>query len=438
MSRREVLKFFDENKAYMDDIVNTGIERNRKGYAKLVLKDKDGNPVKNASVKVNQKTHEFKYGANLFMLDELESDEKNELYKKYFADAFNMATLPFYWDDLEPEKGKQRYEKDSPKIYRRPSPDLCIEFCEKNGIEPREHALAYDHFYPKWLKDASPNEVKAEMERHFREIAERYADKIDTIEVTNEMYWNGRTTAMYDEDDFLEFAYKLARKYFTHNKLAINEWSAVWNGEGRITDQYYAYIKNAMYEGAPIDAIGMQFHMFYKKEDELSSTSKVYNPYQLYKIMNRYAKLNKPIQVTEVTIPAYSNSEEDEKIQAEIIKNLYSIWFSHENVEQIIYWNLVDGYAAFAPQGDMESGENYYYGGLIHFDFTPKPSYYMVKNLFQNVWHTEKEIGTNDEGKAEFKGFYGKYDIEITVDGKTVTKEIDFSKKKSDRFEITL
>ena len=125
-------------------------------------------------------------------------------------------------------------------------------------------------------------------------------------------------------------------------------------------------------------------------------------------------------------------------LQAKFKKNLYSIWFSHENVEQIIYWNLVDGYAAFAPQGDMKSGENYYYGGLIRFDFTPKPSYYMVKNLFQKVWHTETEIGTNDEGKAEFKGFYGKYDIEITVDGKTVTKEIDFSKKKSDRFEITL
>ena len=65
--------------------------------------------------------------------------------------------------------------------------------------------------------------------------------------------------------------------------------------------------------------------------------------------------------MTEVTIPAYSNSEEDEALQAEIIEKLYSIWFSHSNMEQIIYWNLVDGYAAFAPQGDMTAGENYYY-----------------------------------------------------------------------------
>ena len=75
-----------------------------------------------------------------FMLDELETEEKNKKYKKCFAELFNMATLPFYWRDLEPEKDKQRYDKDSPKIYRRPATDLCIEFCEEHGIEPREHA----------------------------------------------------------------------------------------------------------------------------------------------------------------------------------------------------------------------------------------------------------------------------------------------------------
>jgi len=178
--------------------------------------------------------------------------------------------------------------------------------------------------------------------------------------------------------------------------------------------------------------------MFFRAEDELEKTSPYYNPENLYKHMDLYSNFGKPIQVTEVTVPAYSNSEEDETIQAEILKNLYSIWFSHENVEQIIYWNLVDGYAAFAPQGDMTAGENYYYGGLIRFDFTPKPAYYMIKDLFEKVWHTEETVLSNDCGKAQFKGFYGKYDVEITSGGKTVTKEIDFSKKSGKSFEIVV
>lgn len=99
------------------------------------------------------------------MIDEFESAEKNELYRKYFADAFNMATLPFYWDALEPERGKTRYAKDSEKVYRRPAVDLCLEFCEKHGMEPREHGLAYEGFFPMWLKDASVTEIKQALEK---------------------------------------------------------------------------------------------------------------------------------------------------------------------------------------------------------------------------------------------------------------------------------
>ena len=115
-SRKEVLKPFEEKKDYMNDRIATGIEANRKGFAFVKLTDEKGEPVKDAEVKITQKTHDFKYGANLFMLEEFLKQEQNEKYKKYFAEAFNIATLPFYWDTLEPEQGKPRFAKDSPKI----------------------------------------------------------------------------------------------------------------------------------------------------------------------------------------------------------------------------------------------------------------------------------------------------------------------------------
>ena len=99
--------------------------------------------------------------------------------------------------------------------------------------------------------------------------------------------------------------------------------------------------------------------------------------------MDEYSRFGKPLQVTEITVPAYSWEAEDEEIQAEIIERLYYIWFSHPSVEQIIYWNLVDGYAYVtksdpktirATQGDMTIGENYYHGGLLRFDLSPKPA----------------------------------------------------------------
>lgn len=444
--RRKILELFEQQKEYTDKRISEGIEKYRKGTAEMVLTDGNGNPIPNAKIRVIQKRHEFKFGANLFMLDEFENAEKNEKYKNYFADLFNMATLPFYWDALEPEKGKTRYDKNSPKVYRRPSPDLCIEFCRKYGIEPREHALAYDHFFPKWLADADVEEVKSLLERRYSEISERYADKIPTIEVTNEMEWSEGLTKFYDEPDFVEWCFKLAEKYFPNNQLVINDYTHLaWNDMGRTTDKYYSYIEANMLRGARIDAIGMQYHLFNRREDEYNSTRFALNPENLYKHMDLYSNLRKPLQITEVTVPSYSWEKEDEEIQADIIEKLYSIWFSHPNVEQIIYWNLVDGYAYVnnpnmisASQGNMSIGENYFHGGLLRFDMSPKPAYLRIKELIENRWHTETDIVTDTDGKCSFRGFYGNYEIEIKIGGKTVTRTIELSSKSDNKVSVKL
>ena len=446
--RRKVLDLFDEQKQLFEQRTNDGIERYRKGNARITVTDNLGNPVKNAKIKVKQKSHEFRFGANIFMLDELESDEKNEAYKKAFADVFNMATLPFYWDALEPTRNAPRYEKDSPKVYRRPSPDLCIEFCKEHGIEPREHALAYEAFFPKWLYNASTDEIKRELERRYAEISERYADKIHTIEVTNEMNWEKGKTEFYDNPDYVRWCFDLAEKYFPNNQLVINETTGnSWGARSRATDMYYAYIEANMLKGARIDAIGMQYHLFQRREDEYERTRLTLNPERLYKNMDLYSNFGKPLQITEVTVPAYSRESEDEEIQAQIIEKLYSIWFSHPSVEQIIYWNLVDGYAHLwdpdpqkikESQGDMTIGENYYYGGLLRFDLSPKPAYFKIKELIKERWHTECELVTDENGNSEFRGFYGDYDVEILTRDSIESKTVSVKKNSENNFTIAI
>ena len=137
-------------------------------------------------------------------------------------------------------------------------------------------------------------------------------------------------------------------------------------------------IERALLKGARIDAIGMQFHMFYRRETEFNNTRDCYDPEHICRVLDTYATLGLPIHITELTIPAYSNEPEDEELQAQIIRNIYSLWFSHPATDGIIYWNLVDGFAHGAVPGDMAFGENYYYGGLIRYNFTPKPSYKSV------------------------------------------------------------
>ena len=115
MERREyLLKPFEQEKEYMERRVAEGVEA-RKADARLKVLHRDGTPVSGAHIQASQTKHAFLHGANVFMLDEMETPEKNLAYREDFARVFNLATLPFYWSDLEPRPGALRFTKDSEK-----------------------------------------------------------------------------------------------------------------------------------------------------------------------------------------------------------------------------------------------------------------------------------------------------------------------------------
>ena len=165
------MKAYDDNKEAVDARIADGIEKYRKGDCKVVLTDKSGAPIAGKKVKIKQTNHDFNFGANIFLLDEFDNDEYNAAYRELFKNHFNAATVPFYWNGIEPEQGKPRYDKNSPKVYRRPAPDLCLEYCNENNIRPKLHCLVYDKFAPEWLTEMGEGEVLAKYEQRFKEIA---------------------------------------------------------------------------------------------------------------------------------------------------------------------------------------------------------------------------------------------------------------------------
>lgn len=440
MGRREkVFKSFDQYRDETDDRIQHGIEQYRKGFATVVIKDMQGKPTTGVTINIKQKKHEFLHGANLFMLDELETEEKNIRYQEAFKQVFNQATLPFYWNTLEPEQGKPRFSKDSSKVYRRPPIDLCMDYCEKNGITPKAHCLTYFPFQPDWVDKYDIDDIKKKLEVRYQQCAQRYADVIPGWEVLNELFCtrdpSWRDNIFFQADDVVDWNFKLAEQYFPKNELIINEAPFVWDGLfafGR--SGYYLMIQQALERGVRIDTVGLQYHIFNTQKEEEMLFQNMYHPKQLYEVMDQYAKLGLPLQVTEITIPAYEDGKEGEAIQAELVERLYSIWFSHPAMEAIIYWNLADGYAHGAHPGDMTVGENIYFGGLLRFDMSKKPAYDMIKHLFTERWITRTTIRTNGTGIAKFKGFYGDYELQI--DGKVYP--ITLSSKKNNMFEFIL
>lgn len=339
------------------------------------LTDENGKPVAGKKIKLTQKTHDFKYGANIFMLDEFKDEADNAEYRRFFKEYFNLATVPFYWKDLEPTEGKPRYDKDSEKVYRRPAPELCMEYCEENGITPKLHCLVYESWTPDWLIKLPLDEVKKKYEERFRQISERFSGRMLEFEVINELLceqqWNHKT-ALSEERDIVEWSFNTARKYFPNETLVINEGNPIQDlARLDYRHPYFMMIENALLKGVQIDKIGLQNHLFtgisaHTPEEYDNSVRwdvKMNNPMTHFKGLDIIAELELPLEFTEVTVPTFGDTEEDEELQADMLKLWYSVWFSHPAVDTIVYWNTVDGYAY---AGNSNWNENKCRGGLFH------------------------------------------------------------------------
>ena len=429
IDREKVLKSFLENKETLDKRNREGIEKYRKGNFTIKFFSAD-----KKKITVKQTKHKFLFGSTAFMLNSFEKEGKESIFKKQFARLFNQAVVPFYWSDLEPQEGKLRFRADSENIYRRPAPDLVLDFCNEYGIEPKGHCLVWNKFVTEWLEKYTPEERKKVLERRFKEIADEYADKIPSFDIVNESATNYRRGLKYLFEDYDEYGLELGQKYFPDNIKILNETNgAIW--KNYLTQgKYMAFnmqLKEFLRKGLAIDEIGLQYHIFTTSEEmEQPETNKVFlDANAMIEILDIFNSYELPLHISEITVPGSGQNPENEEIQAYIVEELYKTWFATRNMKSIVWWNLVDGYAAYAPLGSNE-GEKRCGGGLMRFDMSEKPAYKVLDRLINKEWNTsfEKEV---KENQLSFRGFYGEY--EITVGGKTYKVNLD-----KDGKEITL
>lgn len=427
LDREKVLARFLEKKETLEKRNEEGIEKYRKGNFTLKFSSLPCN-----KVSVKQIKHKFLFGSTAFMLHSFENSEKEKRYKENFVKLFNQAVVPFYWSDLEPEEGNVRFSKDSSNIYRRPAPDIVLEFCKEYGLEPKGHCLLWNSHVPQWLQSYSTEKRKEIVERRFQQISEEYASKIPSFDIVNESASNYNFGKKELFENYDEFGLELGGKYFSKNIKILNEtnkaiWESYWTS-GKYMP-FNMQVKELLAKNMPIDEIGLQYHVFARAENLSGQLNmhKFLDPQNMLEILDLMSSYGLPIHISEVTIPSYwGGNETNEQIQAELTEILYKTWFATENMKSIVWWNMVDGYAAYAPLGSGE-GENYYGGGLLRFDLTEKPAYKVLDRLINQEWKTsfEKTIENNE---ISFRGFYGEY--EICVDGKTYRVNLDENGKE--------
>jgi endo-1,4-beta-xylanase len=393
--------------------IREGIEKNRKADYVIELPAYKGK----TELTIRQTKHEFQFGANAFMVEGFETPQRNKAYADSFASLFNLACVPFYWQTLEPSAGNVRYTANSEPIYRRPPPDVVLDFTRKYNITPKGHTLVWNnptHSVPTWI----PNDTAAIeqlIKKRINELGSKYGQSIKTWDVVNEAlhYFSGVTMP----SDYVYKSFKAAMDaYPADTKLMINEVTSVWQNNALEYSPYYMMIQNLLLRGAKIDAIGLQFHFFSEQLHANAVAGQAMTPNQLFAALDLYGRFNKPLHVSEITIPTLPFNKDGQAMQEKLTRNFYRLWFSHPAVEAIIWWNLVDGTAV--------KGEDKWNGGLLNNDFSPKPSYKALYQLINNEWKTSLSASVTGKEQFAFRGFEGEYEVTITQGKKKQTKKV--------------
>ncbi|MBQ8862107.1 MAG: endo-1,4-beta-xylanase [Clostridia bacterium] len=425
-----VIKEFDKYSYYTEGKIARGIEENRKGQFALVFKDKNGKKLSDVRVRVKQVGHEFNFGCNLFYINHYPTGEMNRPYEEKFKKIFNYGVVPLYWDALEPEEGKPRFDVNSEKIFRRPPVDETVNFCRENGLRMKGHCLIYNSFNPDWMSEDN-REIKVQVDNRLRALSERYGNTFCDVDVINEMYriykncYKGmgcRNLQITDEPEHEKWAFDTCKRYFPSSRLFWNEGMFEVLGEANYSgfrSYYYLAIKEALSRGVPVEGIGIQYHANVEKEYEWAGNPwhpvrHVTNPLRLLDALECYGSLGLPIHISEISLPSYGYDPHDEEVQAEITRRLMRLWFSAKSVSAIVWWNLADKTAI----GD----ENLFHSGLLREDLSEKPAYKVMDELINREWNTSFEANVNE--RLNFAGFYGDYEIEAEAGGKKVCKNL--------------
>jgi GH35 family endo-1,4-beta-xylanase len=397
------------------------IARHRRAQGVLVVRGAEGRPVPGARVKVEQTRHEFRFGCNFFMFDRLQEPELEAAYRRRFADLLNFATLGFYWNSYERERGQPAYAYT----------DKVLEWTRTAGIECKGHPLVWDHpaGSPRWLPEADAELARLSNGR-VEEIVGRFKGRLDCWDVVNEATHlpdraNQTRMARWGEqlgsDPYTRRPLLLARAANPTATLLVNDY--------RLVPRYYQLL-DGLREGGTLlfDAVGIQSHM----HDGGWPLRRV------REVCDTYARLGLPLHFTETTLvsgPRLGPGEnwgpttpELEARQAEAVARFYTMLFAQPAVQAITWWD-------FSDRGAWQRAA----AGLVRADMTPKPAYERLLSLVKGEWWTRTEGTTDAQGQFALDAFGGRYAVTAEgPDGRPAALEMVWRTGAENRVELRL
>ncbi|MBN1894488.1 endo-1,4-beta-xylanase [bacterium] len=367
------------------------IENQRKGNLRVIVENRNGEPLKNASVHVRMKNHAYGFGT--FIANRvLQNNADAQKYKAELLNLFNRATTPFYMGD----GGWGWYASEANRG----------EYCNMAGwlqdhdIPAKGHVLIWPGWtwMPPFFRDYQddPAGMRAAIDEHLETLVPVGEEKgLAEWDVVNEPHINHDVMDICGDEILIDW-YKRVHELDPAPRLILNEYNILMGGgDPAFQADFERTIELLLNGGAPLGGLGMQCHF----DENLPGIPRV------LEILDRFSKYDLPIQVTEMDIDT-----RDEEGQAGFTRDFLTAVFSHPMTDKIVLWGFWEG-DQWKPNGSM-----------IRTDWSYKPNYHVYQDLVFNQWWTEETGATGGNGFFETRGFLGEYEISAGFEGHTVTE----------------
>lgn len=402
VSQQEQAAAMEERERRILASTDAAIEKYRKADAQIQVVDNAGQPAAGKKVILEQLSHDFLFGCNIYMFDHFKDEAQNKAYKDRFAALFNYATVGFYWRWYEPEQGKPNYEYT----------DKVVKWCQEHGIRMKGHPLLWGDSagIPPWSEGQPPPEIQR---RRVEDIMKRYQGRIEFWEVVNE--------PSHLAEPKIDDPYRWAHETNPHAYLIVNDYQVLADG----APHFFQLLTQAKQRGVPFDGIGIQAHEPRSMRFPLD---------RVQKTLTQYASLNKELHITEFTpasggqriTSSHRQGVWDEAAQADYAVKFYRVCFAQPSLRAITWWDLCD-------QGSWLPG-----GGMLRSDLSPKPVYEQLQRLIHQEWKTRLTATTDAAGHVDFRGFLGTYRLTIETSAGKESQEFHLQKDELNTIRVQL
>lgn len=380
------------------------IRRLRMAPLEVVVLDGEGAPLEGAAVRVEMQRHAFLFGTAVNAHGIFAEGERFDAYRAALLEHFNAAVME---NAMKMPAWKARPERARE----------AVSWLRGRGFVMRGHCAVWPSW--KWLPEdlhamrGDREAVRGYVRDHVADVVSAFRGGMVHWDVVNEPFHNRDLMELLGEDEVAVW-FRIANEADPQARLYLNECQILATA-GQVDTQQQAHfegwVRRLQGAGVPIGGIGMQGHF----------GNVVTPPETLLEILDRFAELGLPIVITE-----FDHITSDEEAQADFLRDILTVVYSHPAVDTFMMWGFWDGmhWRGNAP--------------LFRRDWTPKPALAVWRSLLYDAWWTEERGVTDASGRVAVGGHLGTYRIGVEREGYGAVEEGVELGKGGGRVEVRL